>query len=197
MIRRISASFALPARACFAPPSRSVFPGTTISGCAHATPGTAITTRANDPAPAEVVTPPIQPAGGSLSAADSKGPGSGSPFGQEPSQGNSGETRNDEDAKSPIVRHLLDALNGLSEGTSEEHDLLRDILHDADAELHNSLGENSLRKIQAANNPGTGFGVGRPTLNLSPPPADQNPGNKQPAAEPTTPAKQPSAEPLN
>jgi hypothetical protein len=57
-----------------------------------------------------------------------------------------------EDAKTPLVKRLLESLQEMGqEGTDEERKLIRKLLHDADDELAKSLGDNSRKKIMAAN----------------------------------------------
>lgn len=163
------------------------------AGCGWWSSGTAkVTAPENDPAAA--VQPAVnsgQPAAESLASANAPSASSST----KGAVGSGPSAADDEEPKSPIVKHLLDALNSLSEGTSEEHEMMRDILRDADQELADSLGENSLRRIQAANNTHRGIRVGRSggPLNLTPPPAEE--AEPAPPAANEPPAKEPAAEP--
>ena len=68
-------------------------------------------------------------------------------------RGDLGEEDPQAEIKTPLIHILLDLLDGLSEdATKEEQRTLRRVLTDADAELNRSLGRNSLRRIQRANN---------------------------------------------
>lgn len=72
--------------------------------------------------------------------------------------------KNIDEVQTPLLKSLLGQLDGLSEGTSEEKDSLRDILYSADLELRDEFGEHMANRIRAANNPKKSFEVKRRKL---------------------------------
>ncbi len=59
--------------------------------------------------------------------------------------------QNNDEVKTPMLRNLLDQLEQMNEGTDEDRDLFRNLIYDADVELRDSMGENLIKKINAAN----------------------------------------------
>jgi hypothetical protein len=99
--------------------------------------------------------------------------------------------KNKDEVKTPILRSLLDSLDGMQEGTDEEKDGLRQMLYEADVELRDALGTNLRDSIRAANN-------NRSKAILVKPPVRRLPLKKRPEVKPapsTTPPTAPSPTP--
>lgn len=82
------------------------------------------------------------------------------PARQNPPPKNNADRKPDE-AKSPVVRSLLEQLNQFpaADGTADERGQIRDMLWGADEELARSLGENARKSIVAANKRRPAFDV--------------------------------------
>ncbi|HTN73757.1 MAG TPA: hypothetical protein VL096_00870 [Pirellulaceae bacterium] len=91
--------------------------------------------------------------------------------------------KNRDEVQTPMLRNLLDQLEGMSEGTDEEKGLVRDMIFSADVELRDALGDNMQKRIRAAN-------VRRPAFkvehykNPAKPKAKVIPGMKPPVVKP-------------
>jgi len=70
----------------------------------------------------------------------------------------------DKEVKTRVIRALLDALEEIDDVDSDERDMLRDLLIDADNDLQDVLAGNSIRLIQQANQRRPAFQV-RPSRN--------------------------------